>query len=529
MSRPRELQLPGPEKQKKSVRLQQGKRTRDMGTKAISKSWFDVDRNGLAKLLGDKSMAFVVFELLQNAWDTNAKRAEVHLEKIPGTPKVRITVIDDDPDGFSRLTDAWTICAESEKKVDPTLRGRFNMGEKFVLAVCYSAVISTTTGTVTFDSDGRHVSKKKRETGSSFVGIVRMNQEQFDQVCEEVATLIPPDGCVTYFNGTLLERQKPLASFEVQLPTVKADEDGVLKSTKRITRVDVFEPEEGIEPMIYELGIPVVGLDSKWHIDVQQKVPLNMNRDNVTPSYLLKLQVAVANHLHNMLSDEDVKEPWVAQAVASPDIEEEAFKDLQVKKFGDNAVVYDPSDREANFLAVAEGRPLIHGGSLSAGAGANNRRFGVHRPAGQVTPSPKPFSEGGEDLKMFDEADWTEDMKAVAAYVKRIGEAVLDHPLEVEIARDQGWPFAACYRKGRIILNYSRLGKSWFASETYRLPDGTSIIKASRSVNSLLVHEFAHHYASSHLSKEFYDACCSVGARFTALALEKPELFRINQ
>jgi hypothetical protein len=481
--------------------------------KAISKSWFDVDKEGLAKLLQDRSMSFVVHELLQNAWDTNANKVEVHLEKIPGAPKVRISVIDDDPEGFKKITDAWTICAESSKKDDPRLRGRFNMGEKFVLAVCYTAVIATTTGTVTFDSEGRHFSKKGRESGSSFTGTVRMNQAQFDQVCDEINQLIPPKGCTTHFNGKLLERPSPIASFKVQLPTVKCDDDGVLKTTKRIADVDVFEPEAGVEPQIYEMGIPIVTLDSKWHVDVQQKVPLNMNRDNVTPSYLLKLQVAVANHLHNRLSDEDVKEPWVAQAVASPDIDESAFTDLQVKKFGEDAVMYDPSDKEANLIAVSEGRPLIHGGSISAGVGANNRRFGVHKPAGQVTPSPKPFHEDGDDLKTVDEDKWTDDMRTIAEYTKRIGEAVLDHQLTVVIARDQGWPFGACYRKGRIILNYSKLGKRWFASG------------ASRQVNALLIHEFAHHYADSHLSKEFYDACCSVGSRISALALEKPELF----
>ena len=32
-------------------------------------NWFDVDKAGLAKLMAGRPKAFIVFELLQNAWD----------------------------------------------------------------------------------------------------------------------------------------------------------------------------------------------------------------------------------------------------------------------------------------------------------------------------------------------------------------------------------------------------------------------------------------------------------------------------
>ena len=37
-----------------------------------------------------------------------------------------------------------------------------------------------------------------------------------------------------------------------------------------------------------EMGIPVVPVDEnlRWHVDIGQKVPLNIERDNLTPSYL---------------------------------------------------------------------------------------------------------------------------------------------------------------------------------------------------------------------------------------------------
>jgi len=45
---------------------------------------------------------------------------------------------------------------------------------------------------------------------------------------------------------------------------------------------------------LYELGIPVVETDIRWHISVGQKIPLNTSRDNVTPAYFRMISTAVA-------------------------------------------------------------------------------------------------------------------------------------------------------------------------------------------------------------------------------------------
>jgi len=46
-------------------------------------------------------------------------------------------------------------------------------------------------------------------------------------------------------------------------------------------------------------------------------------------------------------------------------------------------------------------------------------------------------------------------------------------------------------------------------------------------VNRLLIHEFAHHYESDHLSGRYYDALADLGARLARLALDTPDLFRM--
>ena len=477
-------------------------------------NWFDVSTEGLAKLMEGRSKAFVIFELVQNAWDTDAKRVEIHLEKIPGAPKAKLTIIDDDPNGFKDFTHAWTLFAESGKKDDPTKRGLFNMGEKLVLALCYTASISTTTGTVTFDNKGRHHSRKKREHGSSFQAVIRMNQDEYDECCDAVDRLIPPPGVITYFNREVLKERKPLAKFDATLPTTKSDENGVVRPTKRATSVHIHKTRDGEDAFIYEKGIPVVATGDKWHIDVQQRVPLNMNRDNVTPAYLQLLRTLGIKEMYADIAEEEASDGWVRDTLGDKRVDQDAFDNIKKKRYGDKAVIYDPSDPEANNIATAQGYTVIGGRSMSRGEHENNRRFGTILPAGQVTPSPKPFHVDGEDLNVLTEDEWTLPVRQIAEYAKRVGEAVLDCRITVIIADDKEWGTLACYGQGELTLNLGALGKKWFA-------DG-----ATSKVNELLIHEFAHHFASNHLSKEFYDACCKVGARFCEVARFEPEIFK---
>ena len=47
-------------------------------------NWFDVDKAGLAKLMAGRSKAFIVYELLQNAWDQSVTQVEMVLIPLTG-------------------------------------------------------------------------------------------------------------------------------------------------------------------------------------------------------------------------------------------------------------------------------------------------------------------------------------------------------------------------------------------------------------------------------------------------------------
>lgn len=477
-------------------------------------NWFEVDRGGLAKLLERRGKAFAVFELISNGWDTNATKVTVDFKPVPGQAKATLIIEDDDPEGFADLAHAFTVFAESEKKDKVEKRGRYNLGEKLVLALCTEAIIASTTGTIVFDEKGRRKTSAKRATGSRFQGMLKMTHAEHAEALAAIQTLIPPPGVVTTVNGVALKARDPIASFEATLPTEVADADGNLKRSKRKTTVRVYEPLPGEVPALYELGIPVVETVDRWHVDIQQKVPLNMDRDNVPPSFLREVRTLVVNELHEHLTKADANDDWVRQATSNENIDEEAMKSVMDLRFGDKKVIYDPSDPEANKLAVSKGYTLIHGSMLSGTEWSNVKKSSAALPAGQVTPSPKPFSPDGDPLKLVHPKQYTIGMIRMVEYATGIAKKLMKKNITVQIANDITWPFNATYGdSGQLTFNLGRLGHDFFSD-----PIGPS-------QNRLLIHEFGHEYSCDHLSSEYHDALCRLGAEMTALALSDPEFF----
>ena len=230
--------------------------------------WFEVDKEGLGNLLARRGRYFAILELLSNGWDQNVTRVDVTLEKIPNRPFARLIVEDDDPEGFIDLTHAWTLFAPTKKRYDAEKRGRFNLGEKLVLAVCREATISTTTGTVVFDEKGRRKSRKKRDVGSEFSGLIRMNQEEFDEACAVIETVLPPPNIITTFNGEVLKPRDPVGSFPDMLETEIGDAGGVMRRSWRNTQVRIYKIREGETSYLYEMGIPITETGDRWHYDV---------------------------------------------------------------------------------------------------------------------------------------------------------------------------------------------------------------------------------------------------------------------
>lgn len=467
--------------------------------------WLDVDRNGLARLMEGRHPAFAVWELIQNAIDEDGvTTVTVGLAKLVND-RAMLSVQDDAPDGFHDLRHAYTLFAESKKKTDPTKRGRFNLGEKLVLAICNQASVTSTTGGVEFRADGtRRVTNAATATGSAFDGIVRMTPRQIEETIDDAQRLIVPPGITVTINGIPIEPRVPVFTFEAILPTLKEGPDG-FRATERKTTVSLYEPRDGFRSAIYELGIPVVTTNDEWDVDVAQKVPLNMDRDNVTPGYLRKVRALVLNAAVDMLDAESATGTWVKDAFADPTTTSATIEKVLDARFGEKAVRYDPSDHEANKIAASQGYTVVHGGTFG---GAEWDRIGetdrLPR-AGAVTPSPRlVFVAGGTPPLSVDE--WTPGMRRVAAYAKRLAVVLLGKEIAVMVHRlPFGEQILAAYSPGRLTFNLTKLGHNFFNE-----PDQAQI-------DALLIHEFAHDHCDDHFSHRFLDAACDLGAKMRAV------------
>lgn len=477
------------------------------------KNWFEVDKEGLSKLQERRGKAFVMYELISNAWDTAARKIVADLEVIPGRAYATLRIVDDHPDGWKNLDHAYTLFAESEKKGDPEKRGRFNMGEKMVLALCEEASISTTTGTVTFAGDGRTRSKRRTESGSRFEATIKMTREEYEDVYAAVWKVLPPEGVEFVFNNITIEHRKPLKVVEATLRTEIADTEGILRPTARKTRVEIVACGPRETGSIYEMGLPIVETGDKFHYNVLQKIPLNSERDNVTPAYLRDLRALVMNAVHADLTPEDASSRWANDALEG-DVSKEATERLLTLKFGEKRVITDLHDPEANNIAVTKDYTVIPPRAFSAAQWENVRKHGAALPAGQVTPSPKPYEAEGKDLVIVPESDWTPGIARVVAYAKELGFELLGRRVDVRVANKATWPYGATYGPGLLTLNLGRLGHAWFNQGP------------CEEVDELLVHEFAHETESNHLSEKFHKAICRVAADLCALAITNPAFFK---
>lgn len=484
----------------------------------MTNHWFAVDKDGLRKLIEQHGKGRLIAELVQNALDEKVTTVTIRLTPQPGRPVAELSIEDDAPEGFRNLEHAYTLFAESYKKAAPEKRGRFNLGEKLVLAMCQEATIVTTTGTVIFDAAGQRHTKprSKRDRGSLLQAKLPMTRAEHDEVRTYLHGLLIPEGVTVTLNGDPLSARKPTHSFEASLETEVADDDGTLRRRARKTRVELYEPRAGETATLYEMGLPVVETGDRWHVNVGQKVPLTLSRDNVPPAYLRAIRTLVLNETHDRLTPEDANAVWVQQATCDEACSQEAIRTFLDRRFGENRAAYDPTDSEANKAVQADGGTIITGSMLKKEQWQKAKEAGAVLPAGKIKPTAKPYSldPNAPAADVIAPEHWTEAMRNIARYARFLAKELMDVDLAVTVVRTTN-NFAACYGQRRLDLNLFRLGHRWFVQGV------------TEEVDRLLIHEFGHEYSGDHLSSDYHDALCRLGAKLKRLALEKPAAFRM--
>ena len=102
------------------------------------------------------------------------------------------------------------------------------------------------------------------------------------------------------------------------------------------------------------------------------------------------------------------------------------------------------------------------------------------------------------------EVSQTKEMEEVVDYAKDMFFKLFNESLQVSVHNGHG--ASATFGGNGLNFFYNTLGKKWFDLENNK-----------EKILSLLIHEFAHYIESDHLSKNFHDACCDIGAKWFML------------
>lgn len=460
-------------------------------------SWFEVDRDGLRELQEGKPKSYILRELIQNAWDENITTCEVFISWEKGLASISVT--DDSPEGFRDLSHAYTLFSNTYKRAEPEKRGRFNLGEKQILSICEEAYVSTTKGTISFTKDGRKESKSCRGAGSLIQVNVKMTREEFDELFEVINTYLPPADIKFTLNYETLHYKTPDRTFEAILPT-EFEENGIFHKTRRKTIIDVHKTRH---PYLYEMGIPVTPINSKYSINVQQKIPLSVDRDTVPVSYLKVLYAEVLNNTFEDLKPDEASEVWVREATSSNKISNEAVKTVIHNKYGDKVVVANPRDRNSIDEAISQGFRVIHGRELSKDEWKNVRDAEAVQSSSDLFPTTVTGATPVEP---------TVDMLKYAEFAKKLAKRVFDIDIEVNFVKGEG--VTAQYGNRTLTLNLRNVPKEFFDSISMALLD-------------LTIHELAHE-KGNHTQYTYHQACTRLGAELTIIALKDPGFFNLD-
>ena len=463
-----------------------------------SKNWFEVSREGLRQLQAGKSKDFVVRELIQNAWDEDISICHLNTFHEKGT--AHITAEDDSPEGFKDIAHAFTLFAPTYKRKNPEKRGRFNIGEKQILAVCKDAVISTTKGTIVFSPQGRTHGRLRRNEGSVISLKLRMAKDEYEKMLDSIALYLPPEGIDFRVNDVAVPYKEPHKITEAVLPTEVQKEDRIVKAYRK-TKIYIHKADGAA--YLYEMGLPICGIDCLYHVDVQQKVPMSIDRDRVSQSYLQKIFALVLDETHKSVPCENTSDGWVRQAMSDKGISNEAVQSVVKKRYGNKVVVATPGDRHSVDEALSHGYRVIHGSELSSAEWKNIRRAEAIRSSSAVFPT-----------SIATDAETTErdsNMDEVAVLAKKIAKRCLGIEINIVFSKWDG--VAAQYGQRAIIFNVKKLGKQFFAPPL------------SIRVIDLILHELAHE-KGFHIEASYHSCLSKMAGELVLIALNEPEFFK---
>jgi len=243
--------------------------------------------------------------------------------------------------------------------------------------------------------------------------------------------------------------------------------------------------------MLYEIGIPVVDIDCDYSLNVQQRVPLGVDRETVRPIFLKELYAELLKHTAEQLPEESSGATWVRTGLTLTDrMDKKTVEAVIKKRYGDKALVANPSDPRSIDDAIAHGYHIIRGSEMGKDEWVTVKAFDTVQTTSDL------FEYNTRDAPSIKEL--TSDMQALKDLTIKIAKEVFGISVSVDFFKDSRM-VAAQYNSAIKAVSFN------IAKVDTRQPFRVDTI-------AVIFHELAHEYGN-HTEEGYHEALSKACAK----------------
>lgn len=319
---------------------------------------FSISNDGWKRMNAGRKPEHLIREAISNAFDVDGiSKIDVKMW-YDGT--FNFSIEDDSSEGISDHKLMTTVFM-TDKVDDITKRGRKGRGIKELLAVADYAEIDSVGFRVVFDN-GRTTYKSDRTHGTKIIIKANCwNADVVNSVEKYLKLFIIPSNISFSVNGARVSSRKIRMTLDNYLNTHKIVK-GLQQEVMEWGNVNIVNLAKGERiGWLYELGIPVQQISTRFHVDVQMRIPLNDNRDVVSKEYLNVLYASILKEIVANLSMKAITtHQWINDAFDSY-VAHSTKVTIAKKLFGDiSRTCYYTNNAMANDVAKQHGFEVVN-------------------------------------------------------------------------------------------------------------------------------------------------------------------------